>query len=226
MTVNGTVMKSMLLVAILFGCAVYAWTQSFPSGWSAGANPEIPGWFLPMMIGNFVLTLALIFKKDWAPFLAPIYAITEGLVLGAISALFEYKYPGIAFQAVLGTAGTFTAMLVAYRTGLIKVTDKLRAGVIAATGGIAIVYLIDLGLNFFGIHMPYLHENGAVGIGISLVIVGVAAMNLLLDFDMIEGLAAQGAPKYMEWYSGFALLLTLVWLYLEILNLLAKMQKK
>ncbi|RYZ95670.1 MAG: Bax inhibitor-1/YccA family protein, partial [Proteobacteria bacterium] len=146
--------------------------------------------------------------------------------LGAISAIFEFRYPGIAFQAVLCTGGVFVAMLVAYQSGLIRATENFKLGVVAATGGIALVYMIDLGLNFFGIRMPYLHENGVVGIGISLFVVVIAALNLVMDFDFIEQGAERGAPKYMEWYAAFGLLVTLVWLYLEVLRLISKTSKK
>ncbi|RZA07144.1 MAG: Bax inhibitor-1/YccA family protein, partial [Proteobacteria bacterium] len=226
MTVSGTVGKSFLLIALLLIAATFAWNQAFPGGWSAGSAPSIPAWYLPMIIGNLVLAVVIIFKKTTAPYLAPLYAVTEGFMLGAISAIFEFRYPGIAFQAVLCTGGVFVAMLVAYQSGLIRATENFKLGVIAATGGIALVYLIDLGLNFFGIRMPYLHENGMVGIGISLFVVVIAALNLVMDFDFIEQGAERGAPKYMEWYAAFGLLVTLVWLYLEVLRLISKTSKR
>lgn len=226
MTLGGTVRKAFVLVLMLLVSAAWSWSQAYPGGWSEGMAPSMPAWYLPMILGNLLLAVIIIFKKNTAPFLAPLYAVTEGLMLGALSALFEARYPGIVFQAVLSTVGVFVALLVAYQSGLIRVTDNFRLGVVAATGGIALVYLIDLGLNFFGMRVPYLHENGALGIGVSVVVVVVASLNLVLDFDFIERGAEAGAPKYMEWYAAFGLLVTLVWLYLEMLRLISKMSKR
>lgn len=226
MTIAGTVQKCFVLVLILLASAAWSWSQAFPGGWSAGQMPSMPAWYLPMIIGNLVLAIVIIFKKSTAPFLTPLYAVTEGLTLGALSTIFEARYPGIVFQAVLSTIGVFVALLAAYQSGLIRATENFKLGVVAATGGIALVYLIDFGMNFFGMQVPYLHENGVIGIGISVFVVAVAALNLVLDFDFIEQGAEAGAPKYMEWYAAFGLLVTLVWLYLEILRLIAKMSKK
>lgn len=225
MTVGGTVHKSFILLAILMIGAYYSWNQAFPGGWTSGAVPSLPVWYLGVVIGTLVVSLIIIFKKTTAPYLAPVYAALEGLLLGGISAVFEARYPGIAFQAVLCTFGVFLALLVAYQTRVIRATENFKLGVIAATGGIAVVYLIDLGLSFFGMNVPYLHENGTMGIVVSLVIVVVAALNLVLDFDFIEKGAEAGAPKYMEWYAAFGLLVTLIWLYLEMLRLLSKTRK-
>lgn len=225
MTIEGTVNKSALLIAIVFACAYFSWQSAYPGGWAEGSLPVIPGWYLPAILIAFVVSLVIIFKKTTAPMLAPVYAVLEGAALGALSALFEFRFPGIVIQAVLCTMGTFLALLLAYRSGLIKATANFKLGVVAATGGIAIVYLIDLGLMFFGIRMPMIHEGGAIGIMFSLVVTVIAALNLVLDFDFIEQGAAQGAPKYMEWYAAFGLLVTLVWLYLEILRLLGKSRK-
>jgi uncharacterized YccA/Bax inhibitor family protein len=170
--------------------------------------------------------IVIIFKKTWAPFLTPIYALLQGLTLGAISAFFEFRYPGIALQAVLCTMGTFIALLMAYQSRLIKATENFKLGVVAATGGIAIVYLIDLVLRFWGMEVPLIHESGTWGIVVSLFIVVIAALNLVLEFDFIEQGSNSGAPKYMEWYAAFGLLVTLIWLYLEMLKLLAKARKK
>ena len=156
---------------------------------------------------------------------APIYAALEGLFLGGVSAFAESMYPGIAFQAVILTFGTMFVMLFAYRTGLIKVTEKLKSGIIAATGAIFVIYMINFVMSMFGSSMPMMHDSGLMGIGFSLLVIGIAAMNLLLDFDFIEKNAAQGAPKYMEWFSAFGLMVTLVWLYLEILRLLMKLNR-
>lgn len=147
-------------------------------------------------------------------------------MLGALSAIFEAKYPGIVFQAVLGTMGTFLALLLAYRSHLIRATENFKLGVVAATGGIALVYILQVVLRMFGINMPYINDSGPMGILVSVVIVTIAALNLVLDFDFIEKGAERGAPKYMEWYASFGLLVTLIWLYLEILRLLAKSRKK
>jgi uncharacterized YccA/Bax inhibitor family protein len=181
---------------------------------------------LPVILIAFAVACAIVFKKTMAPVLTPTYAVLEGAALGALSSIFEARYPGIVMQAVMCTFGTFLAMLLAYRSGFIKATENFKLIVISATGGIAIVYLIDLGLMFFGMQVPFIHDGGPVGIIISVGITIVAALNLVLDFDFIEKGAEQGAPKYMEWYAAFGLLVTLVWLYLEILRLLSKALRK
>ena len=150
----------------------------------------------------------------------------EGFFLGAISVVYNHLYEGIVLQAVMLTMGTLFAMLMAYRTGLIKPTEKFKMGVVAATGGIAIVYLATIVLGFFNINIPLIHESGIVGIGFSLFVIVIAAMNLVLDFDFIETGVEQGAPKYMEWYGAFGLMVTLVWLYLEFLRLLSKLNSR
>jgi uncharacterized YccA/Bax inhibitor family protein len=184
---------------------------------------------LPAMvggIGGFIVAMVTIFKKEWAGVTAPLYALLEGLVLGGVSALLEFRFKGIAIQAVGLTLGVLVVMLLAYRSGLIKVTDKLRLGIVAATGGIAIFYFLQFILGFFGIHFTTINGAGPIGIGFSLLVVGIAALNLVLDFDLIENGARMGAPKYMEWYSAFALMITLVWLYFEILRLLSKVRSR
>jgi uncharacterized YccA/Bax inhibitor family protein len=178
------------------------------------------------LVGGFIVALVTIFKKNWAAFTAPLYALFEGLMLGALSATLEARYPGIAIQAVGLTFGTLLAMLIAYSSGLIKPTQKFKTGVIAATGGIALLYLATMGLGFFGVHIPYIYGNGLVGIGFSLFVVVIAALNLVLDFDLIQSGVASGAPKYMEWYCAFGLLVTLVWLYIEMLRLLSKLNRR
>ena len=226
MTLSGTIQKSFFLLALLIFSAAWSWQNSFPSGWSNSARPEIPAWYFPICIGAMILGFVIIFKKNFAPYLAPLYAICEGFLLGTLSALMEVSYPGIVFQAVLCTFGTFTLMLIAYQSGWIRATEKFKMGIIVATGAIVLAYLVDLILSFFGMSMPLLNSSSPLGIGISVVIVGVAALNLILDFDLVEKGVEAGAPKYMEWYGSFALMVTLVWLYLEILRLLSKMQKK
>lgn len=218
MTVQGTVNKSIILFVCLLIPAAWAWSATY-----AGANPMI---YLGLGgFGGFIAAMVTIFKPTAAPISAPIYAALEGLFLGGVSALFEASYPGIAIQAVLLTFGTMTVMLLAYRSGMIRATEKFKSGVIAATGAIALVYIVNIIMSFFGTSIPMIHDNGLMGIGFSLVVVGIAAMNLILDFDFIEKNAYHGSPKYMEWYSAFGLMLTLVWLYMEFLRLLSKLNR-
>jgi len=165
-----------------------------------------------------------VFRKPWAGITTPLYAALQGLALGGISVVFEARYPGIVSQAIFLTFGTLAALLMAYRSGLIKATENFKLGIVAATGGIFFIYLIGFVLSFFGVSIPLIHGSGPVGILFSLVVVTIAALNLVLDFDFIEMGAERGAPKYMEWYGAFGLLVTLVWLYLELLRLLAKLQ--
>jgi uncharacterized YccA/Bax inhibitor family protein len=219
MTVQGTVNKTFILFALLMFPALYVWNIAF-SGGSV----------LPFVIGGAVVglisALVAIFKPATSPYTAPIYAVGEGLLLGGISAMFESLYNGIVFQAVSLTFGTLFIMLFAYKAGYIKVTEKFRAGVIAATGGIAFVYFISWIMGMFGVHLPMIHEGGMIGIGFSLLVIVVASLNLVLDFDFIETSARQGAPKFMEWFAGMGLLMTLIWLYLEFLRLLSKLNRQ
>ena len=177
-------------------------------------------------LGGFIVALITVFKPRVSPYTAPIYAALEGLLLGGISALYNARFEGLPAQAVALTFGVFVALLIVYRTGLIRATENFRMGVVAATGGIMVMYLLSFVLGFFGIQMSFLHDSSPLSIGISLVIVVVAALNLVLDFDFIERGVAHGAPKFMEWYAAFGLLVTLVWLYLEILRLLSKLQDR
>lgn len=226
MTIQGTVNKSLFLILLTMATGYLSWQSAYPGGWAPEAIPVIPFWYLPVLLIAFVLGLVIVFKKTTAPFLAPVYALLEGAALGALSSIFEARYPGIVMQAVFCTFGTFFSLLMAYKSGLIKVTENFKLGVVAATGGIAFVYLIDLLLRFFGMKVPFIHENGPLGIAVSVGITIVAALNLVLDFDFIEDGAKKGAPKYMEWYASFGLLVTLIWLYVEFLRLLAKSRKK
>ncbi len=226
MTIQGTINKSLFLILLVFVSGYLSWQSAYPTGWSTDTAPTIPSWYLPAILISFVLAMVIIFKKTTAPMLTPVYAILEGATLGAISSIFENRYPGIVMQAVMCTFGTFFALLMAYKSGWIKATENFKLGVVAATGGIALVYLIDMVLRFFGTNVPFIHENGTMGILVSLGITVVAALNLVLDFDFIEKGAEQGVPKYMEWYASFGLLVTLVWLYLEILRLLGKARKR
>ncbi|WP_190285634.1 Bax inhibitor-1/YccA family protein [Montanilutibacter psychrotolerans] len=222
MSLNGTVNKTGALLLLCVLTATFAWHQvSTPDG-IVGAAPYVWGG----AIGGLVLALITTFKKTWSPVTAPLYALVEGFFLGAISAMFNHRYEGIVLQAVMLTIGTLFALLFAYRTGLIKATENFKLGVAAATGGIALLYLVSFGLSFFGIRVPYIHESGLIGIGFSLFVVVIAALNLVLDFDFIETGVEQRAPKYMEWYGAFGLMVTLVWLYIEFLRLLAKLQSR
>ena len=225
MTLNGTVNKTGILLVCAMATASWTWFQFLQSRDLATVTP----WMLLGMIGGLICAMVTIFKKEWAAVTAPAYALLEGLVLGGLSAVFELRYPGIAIQAVGLTFGTLFVLLFAYRSGLIKVTDKFRLGIVAATGGIAVFYLIEMVLSFFHINFTGtygVNGSGAIGIGFSLIVVGIAALNLVLDFDFIERGVQYGAPKYMEWYGAFGIMVTLVWLYLEILRLLSKMRSR
>jgi len=222
MTIQGAVNKTGLMLAILVAVAVIGWSKLS----SAESMAEVMPWFWLGLVGGLVLAVIITFKKTLAPVLAPGYAAVEGLLLGIISAMMEQIYPGIVVQAVFLTFGTLGSLLVAYKTGLIKVTENFKLGVAAATGGIFAVYMIGWIMSFFGSGIPYIHESGLIGIGFSLFVVVIASMNLVLDFDFIEEGARRGAPKYMEWYGAFGLIVTLVWLCIEILHLLAKLQSR
>ena len=219
MTVMGTVHKTAICLALLMLTAFYTW--SLPVG-----DPRVGAFTLVGFLGGFVLALVTVFKKTAAPYTTPAYALLEGLALGGVSRVFEAQVPGIVNQAVFLTFGTLAALLLAYRSGLIKPTENFKLGVAAATGGIFIFYLISLGLGLFGVQMPLLHSSSPLSILLSLGIVVIAALNLVLDFDFIEQGAERGAPRFMEWYGAFGLLVTLIWLYLEILRLLSKLQSR
>ena len=222
MTLSGTVNKTGILLICVVATAAWSWNRFFHAPTSDTVLPlvAIGG------IGGFILALVTIFKKEWSPVTSPIYALLEGLALGGISAVFELRYPGIAMQAVGLTFGTLFVLLLAYRSGLIRVTEKFKLGVVAATGGIAVFYLVQFVFGFFGVRFAAINGSGLLGIGFSVVVVCVAALNLVLDFDSIESGINAGAPKYMEWYGAFALIVTLVWLYLEILRLLTKLNNR
>ena len=222
MTLNGTVNKTAFLLVLTLVGAMYTWNRYF-AGDGAALMPFVWGG----MIGGLVLAIATVFRKTWSPVTAPLYAVAEGLALGAISAMFEQRFPGIVMQAVGLTFGTLAALLLAYRSGLVRATENFKLGVVAATGGIMLLYLVNIGMRLFGFDgMGFIHDSSLLGIGFSVVVVIVAALNLVLDFDFIEQGVEHGAPKYMEWYGAFGLLVTLVWLYLEILRLLSKLQSR
>jgi uncharacterized YccA/Bax inhibitor family protein len=223
MTLNGTVNKTGILLLCALATAAYTWHTFLQSRDPADIMPLM----LIGLIGGFICAMVTIFKKEWSPVTAPIYALLEGLVLGGLSALLELRYPGIAMQAVALTFGTLFVLLLAYRSGLIRVTQKFRLGIIAATGGIMVFYLLQMLLGFFGFHaFSAVNGSGFIGIGFSLFVVAIAALNLVLDFDFIEQGVQYGAPKYMEWYGAFGIIVTLVWLYLEILRLLSKLRSR
>ncbi len=222
MTIGGTVNKTGFLLILCLLPAAWVWQRFFTA-----QNPDVVyPYVIGGALGGFVVALITVFKKEWAVVTAPVYAILEGLLLGGLSAIFEARFPGIVIQAVGLTFGTLFALLVAYKSGVIKATENFKLGVVAATGGIALVYLAGFVLGFLGIGIPYIHGSGLIGIGFSLFVVVIAALNLVLDFDFIESGAASGAPKFMEWYAAFGLLVTLIWLYLEILRLLAKLRSR
>ena len=222
MTLQGTVNKTGVLLLCVVATAAWTW------GLSHSPAPEaVYPWMIGGLVGGFVVALVTIFKKNWSPFTAPIYALLEGLALGGISSIFEKTYPGVAIQAVGLTLGTLFVMLLAYKTGMIRATQGFKIGVIAATGGIAVFYLLQMVLSmFFHINVPAINASGPWGMAFSLFVVIIAALNLVLDFDMIETGVSGGAPKYMEWYGAFGLMVTLIWLYLEILRLLGKARRR
>lgn len=223
MTVNGTVNRTGFLILLVMAAAWYSWSKSAPQpGGTVTGHPLI----FVGALGGFVVALITVFKKNIAPITAPIYAVLEGLFLGGLSAMFEARFSGIAVQAIFGTFGTMAGLLLAYRTGLIRATENFKLGVFAATAGIAMLYLVSIVMGFFGKSIPFIHQSGAIGIGFSVFVVIIAALNLVLDFDFIEKGEEVGAPKYMEWYAAFGLLVTLVWLYVEMLRLLSKLRSR
>lgn len=230
MTVNGTMNKTGLLLLLVIAGAIFTWNKFFDA---IATNPEagmaaVGPWLAIGGIGGFIMVLVTVFRPQSSGVSAPLYAFLEGLFLGGVSAIFESMYPehGIVLRAVMLTFAVFFAMLFLYRSGAIKVTQKFRMGIFAATGGIALVYLVSFIGGFFGMDTSFLHGNSNLSIGISLFVVAIAALNLILDFSFIENASTQGAPKYMEWYGAFGLMVTLVWLYLEILRLLSKLASR
>jgi uncharacterized YccA/Bax inhibitor family protein len=219
MTVSGTVNKAGILALCVLATAAWSWNQFLTNGPAA-----IGGYTMIGAFGGFIVAMITVFKKEWSPVTAPVYALLEGLFLGSLSAMMEVRFPGIAIQSVALTFGTCFCLLLAYRSGMIRATQKFTYGIVAATGGIALVYFVSMILGLFHVQVPGIFGSGPVGILFSLAVVVIAALNLILDFSMIEEGAARGAPKYMEWYSAFGLMVTLVWLYLEIIRLLSKLR--
>jgi uncharacterized YccA/Bax inhibitor family protein len=222
MTAQGTANKALLLLLCVLVTASWVWSKYYQA-----MNPQmVTPWVAVGGIAGFIVAIVTVFKQTWAPITAPVYALLEGLVIGGVSAIFEAQFPGIVIQAAALTLGTCLAMLLAYKTGLIRATENFKMGVVAATGGIMLFYILTMVLGFFHIQMPLMYGNSLASIGFSVVVVIIAALNLVLDFDFIEQGAAQGAPKYMEWYGAFGLMVTLIWLYLEMLRLLAKLRSR
>ncbi|MBF0517158.1 MAG: Bax inhibitor-1/YccA family protein [Nitrospirae bacterium] len=221
MTIGGAVNKTAFMLLLLLFSASWTWKTYFSEGLAAVTPFMTIG-----LIGGLITALITIFVNRWSPLTAPVYALFEGLFLGGITAVFDHKYPGIAFQAVALTFGTLFMLLSAYKAGIVRASEKFKAGIIAATGGIFIVYFASFVLRLFGVQMPFIYGSGVISIGFSVVVVAIAALNLVLDFDFIENAARENAPKYFEWYGGFAIMVTLVWLYIEILNLLAKLRDR
>lgn len=217
MTINGTINKVGIMLLLVIGAAAYTWKMVM------GADPGRAGTFAIVgAIGGFIVALITIFRPRSSAITAPIYAILEGLFLGAISAIINAKYPGVAFQAVLLTIGTLFTMLFLYRSGRIRATPRFRKGVMMATGAVFFAYLISWLMGLLGMPMGFMHSSGPLGILINLVIIVIAALNLIMDFDFIEKGSQMGAPKYMEWYGAFGLMVTLIWLYIEFLRLLSR----
>lgn len=226
MTIAGVTNKSMILFMLMMMTFVYSWNYAMPALQAGVPSQAGTGMMFAGGIGGFILALVTIFKKEWSPVTAPLYALCEGLLLGAISAIYNYKFQGIVFNAVTLTFGIFFSLLLVYRWGLIRATDKFKKIMMVSMMGIMIVYLASFILSFFSISIPFIHGSGMIGIGFSLFVVGIAAFSLILDFDQIEQGIQARAPKYMEWYSGFSLLVTLIWLYMEILRLLSKLNSR
>jgi uncharacterized YccA/Bax inhibitor family protein len=220
MTLGGVINRSLLVLLLVAGTSVGTWVyaESHPSA------------VYPIMMtgvfGGFVVGIATTFKKNWAPFTAPVYALLEGLFIGGISLVMEIRFPGLVLQAILLTFGVMFALLALYQSRIIRPSQTFKSVIVGATFGIVVIYLVDMALRlFFHTAIPMIQDGGPIGIAFSLVVVGIAALNLVLDFDFIEQGVESGAPKWMEWYAAFALTVTLVWLYIEILRLLSKMRR-
>lgn len=220
MTLSGTVQRTFVLLMLVVAASSWTWSLA-----AAGREQAMP-WMIGGLIGGLVLALVTTFKQTWSPVTAPLYAIAEGLFLGAVSAMFEAQYKGIVIQAVGLTFGTALVLLATYTSGLIRATENFKLGVVAATGGILLFYLVAMVLRMFGVPVPMIHDSGPIGIAFSAFVVVVAALNLVLDFDFIENGAERGAPRYMEWYGAFGLTVTLIWLYISMLRLLAKLRER
>ena len=212
MTLDGTVNKTGILLGLCVGGAYFGWNS--------------PGLVMPAILIGFVIAIFTIFKPKNSPYTAPAYAAIEGVALGGLTMIFEAQYPGIGIQAIGLTFGILASLLFCYKSGIIKPTENFRLMIFAGTMGIFILYLVSFIMSFFGNSIGFIHSNGLFGIGFSLFVVAIASLNLVLDFDFIEEGAEKGMPKYLEWYGAFSLMVTLIWLYLEILRLLAKIRSR
>ena len=217
MTIDGSINKVGILLLIVMFTAYFSW-----SSYAAGSM----GWMMLGGIAGFITAIVTVFKKEWSPITAPLYAGFQGLFLGGFSAYMQSMFQGIVFDAISLTLLVLFGLLFIYKSRIIQVTDNFRMGVFAATFGVAGLYMLSFVLGLFGVNIPYIHENGLIGIGFSLVVVVIASMNLILDFDFIEKGADRSLPSYMEWYAAFGLMVTLIWLYVEILRLLAKLRSR
>ncbi|TKG91182.1 Bax inhibitor-1/YccA family protein [Puteibacter caeruleilacunae] len=227
MTIEGAMNKSAVLLLLVVVSAAYVWSKfsgAYNPAFPAEATSAVAPYMLIGGIGGFIIAMITSFSPRRAGVLAPVYALMEGMFLGGISAIIEAKFggQGLVSRAVGLTFGVFVLMLFLYRSKTIRVTGKFRMGIMAATGGIALIYFISWIASMFGANMGFMYGSSTIGIGFSLFVVAIAALNLILDFDFIDRAAAARAPKYMEWYAAFGLMVTLVWLYLEILKLLAR----
>lgn len=224
LTVIGTAQKTLFLLVLAVGTACFTWSKVFTG---VQANPVAAMlWAFGGGMAAFITAVAIGFKSTWAPTLAPVYALAKGLFLGGVSAGLETRFPGIVVQAFGATFGTLAGLLLTYQSGLIKPTANLKLGVVAASSGICLVYLVSFVGVLLGFPIPYLHDAGPIGIGFSLFVVVIAALNLVLDFDFIEQAAERGVPKYLEWYGAFALMVALVWLFMAMLRLMSKVRGK
>lgn len=218
MTVGGTAAKTGLLLLLVLATGAWGWSLVDP----VAGETTIPGWWFLAAIGAFVLAIVTAFRPRLAIVTGPIYALTMGVAIGAISHVYDARFEGIVLQAILATAAVFIVMLVLFVTRTIRVTRRLRSIVIGATLGIALFYLVSIVLSLFDVAIPLVWDSGPIGILFSVVVVGIAAFNLLLDFDLIERGVLAGAPSHLEWYGAFGLMVTIVWMYIEILRLLGK----
>lgn len=223
MTIQGVVFKTLILVLLSLLTAGWTWIKYLQSGGNPGSINIL---MVVGAIGGLILAIATTYKPEWASITAPFYALLKGLFIGGASVILELQFSGIVIQAVGLTFGTLIAMLLAYQAGIVRATEGFKMAVVAATGGIALVYLVSFALSFFGVYAPFIYGNSGFGIAFSLFVVGIAALNFVLDFDFIEKGQARGAPKYLEWYGAFALMVTLVWLYIECLRLLSKLRNR
>lgn len=229
MTLNGTINKTILVLLFVISAAFYTWQKFFEVYDPIDPSLAVSGivkYLLIGGIGGFILALVATFTPKWSGYTTPIYAILEGMFLGGLSAMFEARYPGLVIRAVALTFAVFFSMLVIYRQRIIKVTGAFRKGMLSAMFGLMMVYLVSWIAGMFGANVSYLHGGGSFGLIFSLIVTGISAFSLMLDFDFIESNAANRAPKYMEWYSVFGLLVSLVWLYINILRLLSILSRR